>query len=187
MNDLAAAFMEWKQSKQDEFDRAVGEYNLRGDIRRDHPDLQDTLPQYDAPEIVEWNKPTMGLPTGKSMPRQVGESLVDSAADMLKHPVATASMVAALPLGFVPGMALETAGEVADSGYDQAIQLGKQLIENPSDVGHMVRGAGMSIAELPSLAEKHGKSLWKTITKDFGPSGSPSYKDLHKTFDYERP
>jgi hypothetical protein len=169
-----------------ELNRATGKYTLEGDIRRDHPSLRDTLPQLPPPEFIDWGN----KPKSRANPNTAGQlvdGLVDSGVDMLKHPVATASMLTALPLGFVPGMTLETAGEVADSGYDQAIRLRKQLIENPSDAGHMVRGAGMSVAELPDLAEKHGKSLWKTLTKDFGPSGGPSYKDLHKTFDYERP
>ena len=170
-------------NNNEEFDRAVGAYNLRGDIRREHPDLRDTLPQYDVPEIMKWDRSSSNM----SVPRQVGESLVGSAADMLKHPVATASMITALPLGFVPGIALETAGEVADEGWQDAIRLGRQILQHPSDAGHMVKGLGMSIAELPSIAKEHGKSLWNTMTKNFKGPSQPSAEDLQQTFEPMRP
>lgn len=171
----------------DELNRATGKYTLEGDIRKDQPALRDTLPQLPPPEFMDWgNKPKVR--TNPNTAGQLVGGLVDSGADMIKHPVSTASMVAAFPLGLLPGVALETAGEVADTGYDQAYKLGQHLVQNPEDTGHMLKGLGMSIAELPSKAADMGATLWQNL-KDWG-ANQPKQnqnKMIHETFDPMRP
>lgn len=173
----------------DELNRASGKYMLEGDIRKDHPALRDTLPQLPPPEFVDWDNGKPAQPNrSSSIPAQIAGGLVDSGMDMLKHPVATASMLTAFPLGFLPGAALETAGEVADSGYDQAYKLGEHLVRNPEDTGHMLNGLGMSIAELPSRAANMGATLWQDL-KDWGASQpkQDQNKMIQKTFEPMRP
>lgn len=173
------------KDNRNELNRAAGKYTLEGDIRRDHPALRDTLPQLPPPEFVDWGN---GKPTQPSAPAQIAGGLADTGMDMLRHPVATASMLTAFPLGLLPGVALETAGEVADTGYDQAYKLGQHLVQNPEDTGHMLKGLGMSIAELPSKAADMGTTLWQDL-KDWG-ANQPKQnhnKMIHETFDPMRP
>lgn len=163
-----------------EFDRAVGRYQLEGDVRRDTPALLDTLPPIQQP--IEYN-PSERYESKPSL----FDQLVDDTIDMIKHPIGTAAGLAAFPMGLLPGMAMEYGGEVADEGWQDAIRLGQQILQHPSDAGHMVKGLGMSIAELPSIAKEHGKSLWDTMTKDFKGPSQPSPEDLQQTFEPMRP
>ena len=172
----------------DELNRASGKRMLEEDIRQDYPALRDTLPQLPPPESVDWGNVESKARTNPNVAGQLVGGLADSGIDMLKHPVATASMLTAFPLGLLPGVALETAGEVADSGYDQAYKLGEHLVRNPEDTGHMLKGLGMSIAELPSRAAEMGANLWQDL-EDWGANRPKQDQNemIQKTFEPMRP
>lgn len=114
-------------------------------------------------------------PMGEPGQYPLEEAVVGTVEDITRHPWRTTGMtVAMLPqmytgMGLLPsfakGAGIEAAGAMMDEGFTQAGELGKQLVQNPGDMNHMLRGLGMEIKRLPSRAADMGRSLWNTLTK----------------------
>lgn len=179
VNALRAAFEQWRAERgfsPDDFSRAVGRYQLEGDIRRDTPALMDTLPP--VKPIIDTSLPLpkqQTVPTNPNMAGRAINALVDTGKHFVEHPFETAGeAVATLPQmytgmklipAFVKGAAPATAGAYVDEGIKQGGELAAHLAQNPQDTYHMLRGLGQSVSELPSRAASMGDSLWTTLTK----------------------
>lgn len=159
------------------------------------PAARDTLPR---PYPEDYSKDRQLNRVG-----QIMDGIVNMGADAIRNPFSTATTVLAmdpkmyagmklLP-AFAKGAGIEESGGYIDEGIRQAGRLGADLVQNPGDINHLLRGAGMEIAKLPSLAAKHGRALWNNMSKDFkNPKPFESmdqneFNDIHKTFEPMRP
>ena len=180
-NELRAAFEQWRAERvpdftPDDFDRAIGRYQLAADIRRDTPALMDTLDP--VKPILDTSLPPpkqQANPTNPNAAGRVIDAIVDTGKHFIENPFATAGeAVAMLPQmyagmkaipAFVKGASLPMAGAYVDEGIKQGGELAAHLAKNPQDTYHMLRGLGQSVSELPSRAASMGESLWTTLTE----------------------
>ena len=84
-------------------------------------------------------------------PKQLAKGMGEAVVDMLKHPTETAfdlgamSSLAGLGKGFVLPLGLSFAGvnDMLRKGDENITKFADQIIRNPSDLGHLIKGAAM--------------------------------------------